>query len=207
MNFKELEDSLIDVRKAYRLLYLYQKRILDLMQFISIHYSVPFVGGWSKFSNFMPTKGKVKLTHWAWDWLNMYFYEFKFGSLLCNKTTFTILLQSDTGFYESEITNPLDVQNFKPAEESKTRLILLCRKNIQEKSINFLFEKLGDNNIELVEERTTDDISSHSLFIAKSYDLQYFLNEKETIKCLENFKSFVEPYGIKFIERDNKTED
>jgi len=195
MNFKELEDSLIDVRKAYRLLYLYQKRVLDLMSFISSYYSLSFNGGWSKFSNFMPTKTRVKFNHWAWDWLNMYFYEFNFGLLDDKRTTFAILLQSDTGFFESNAKDKLDITNYKSSENSNTRIIFVCGRNIWGCPVeDFLNESLITKQDQFIKEVDGKD----KIWVAKAYDLHFFLNKEETIKRLEDFRIFAKKYNINF---------
>ncbi len=105
-------NALVDVRKAYRLLFLYQKRVMELVQFMGDTLSFNYKGGWSWFSANTPSKGKGSLENWAWDWLNMYFYEFNFSSkeINKNKINFSILLQSDTGFPSSPLNNWNDNQ-------------------------------------------------------------------------------------------------
>ena len=62
MNKEEFKQTLVEVRRAYRLLYLYQRRTLDLIDFIGNEMSFTFNGGHSKFSNASGTKSNVKLT-------------------------------------------------------------------------------------------------------------------------------------------------
>jgi hypothetical protein len=80
MTPSDFENALIDVRKAYRLLYLYQRRVMDLVQFIGDSLTFRYAGGWSWFSDNTPKGGKGSLENWAWDWINMYFYEFNFSA-------------------------------------------------------------------------------------------------------------------------------
>lgn len=81
MKNNELDKSLVEVRKAYRILFDYQTRILDLVKYIGQKTQFSYSGGYSKFSNSGPNNGRGSLDLWAWDWLNFYFYEFNFGSL------------------------------------------------------------------------------------------------------------------------------
>jgi len=97
----ELKNSLIEVRKAYRLLYDYQKKVLDLVQFIGTEFGRSYKGGYSKYSNVTPRNGKGHLSNWGWDWLNMYYYEFNFHNEE-NKDFFSVVLISDTGYYEAK---------------------------------------------------------------------------------------------------------
>ncbi|MDC7218749.1 MAG: hypothetical protein PQJ59_02350 [Spirochaetales bacterium] len=66
---KELNKALLEVRKAYRIIYEYQKRVLDLVKYISKSLGYQYAGGWSKFSSPSPKNGKGSLDNWAWDWL------------------------------------------------------------------------------------------------------------------------------------------
>ena len=70
MENNNLNQSLIEVRKAYRILFDYQSRILDLISYIAGKTQFNYNGGYSKFSNSGPRDGKGKLNFWAWDWLN-----------------------------------------------------------------------------------------------------------------------------------------
>ena len=60
----------------------------------------------------------------------MYFYEFKFKTKICNliNWTFLVILQSDTGYYDSEADDQLAIDKFESAEKSETKLILLVGK-------------------------------------------------------------------------------
>ena len=87
---QNIKDTLQEARKAYRFLYDYQKRILDLVSYIGGKYGFRYRGGYSKFSNSSPRDGKGNLGNWAWDWLNLYFYEFNFEPKRQVKTPFIL---------------------------------------------------------------------------------------------------------------------
>jgi len=55
----------LDVRKAYRLLYLFQERVLGTVKFIAEQLDCKYGGGWSCFSNVTPRDGKGSLDNWA----------------------------------------------------------------------------------------------------------------------------------------------
>lgn len=76
INKEELQQTLNDVRKSYRLLALYQRRILDTVKFIANHYNLQLQSGHSKFSNTAKKGRGVQFDQWSWDWLSMYLYEF-----------------------------------------------------------------------------------------------------------------------------------
>ena len=129
----QIETILVDVRKAYRLLYTYQRRVMDIIQFIGDLTSRRYQGGWSKFSNSSPKDGKggVDLSFWAWDYLNMYCYEFHFADLVIgqNSVGLSVWLVSDSGFYDSEIGDQPNIESFSSVENSATKLLFVIGKN------------------------------------------------------------------------------
>jgi len=98
-----MNDVFLNVRKAYRLLFDYQTRLLSLGKYIGDYFSCSYYGGWPLFSDASPKAGKGSLGNWAWDWLNLYAYAFYFGSKEINdeEIFFEIRIYSDTGFFDS----------------------------------------------------------------------------------------------------------
>ena len=98
-------------------------------------------------------KEKGSLENWAWDWLNMYFYEFKFKTkdLQSYQLNFSVILQSDTGYYDSEADDQLAIDKFESAEKSETKLILLVGKNCW----NFPNKYEFDSNMSLFKKDVT----------------------------------------------------
>jgi hypothetical protein len=74
----DFENMIINVRSSFRLLYFFNRKVLDLMKYIGRKFNLRYIGGWSKFSDSYPKDGKGSLENWAWDWLNLYLYEFHF---------------------------------------------------------------------------------------------------------------------------------
>ncbi|GHC52964.1 hypothetical protein [Roseibacillus persicicus] len=134
---EEYTTLLSDVRKSYRLLHDYQKLVMNSLKYISTELDIPFRGGWSKFSNPQPRSGAGSLTNFAWDWLGMYHYEFRFdyrsgnhrGINVENKNFVTLcaILINDSGFYENQDANrnKENLQTFQPVEESKSKMLFL----------------------------------------------------------------------------------
>lgn len=204
----EFKNALVDVRKAYRLLFLYQKRVLDLVNFIGTQLNLEFEGGYPKFSNLTPRSGKNDtLEKWSWDWLNMYFYEFHFVSKYADeKIDFSILLQSDSGFFEENLCEKLRpcVEKYKPVEKSKSRLIfIVC--NGDKKLWEELNNLYSHENINSSDTRTfVKKTKEGGIFISKSYDLSDFLCEEETMKKLEDFNIFCNRNGLEILKIINK---
>lgn len=201
MDKNEFKQTLVEVRRAYRLIYLYQRRVLDLVNFIGSKMSLNFHSGWSKFSNPAGTNSRVKLNKWAWDWLMLYFYEFHFGTVR-DEIRFSIVLQSDSGFFESESTNKLDISKFINSEESSTKLFFVVANDVWGCPIqNFLKEHYKSKKTEF-----RKDLSDHKIWLAKSYDLFDFLDESSTINIINDFLNYASTNGILMGEEKNEVQ-
>jgi len=201
MNKNEFEKTLSDVRKAYRLIYLYQRRVLDLVSFIGNKLSLNLHSGWSKFSKAASTNTRVNLSKWSWDWLTLYFYEFHFG-VVKDDLRFSIFLQSDSGFFESDSDVKTDISKFIDADDSSTRLIFVCGNNVWGCPYrDFLRDGIKNNKYEF-EKRINND----KIWIAKAYDLDEFLNEKSTIRIINDFIKYAENYKINLVKDKNEVQ-
>ncbi|WP_018675025.1 hypothetical protein [Riemerella columbina] len=188
-NDKNIKEILVQVRKAYRLLYNYQKSVLDLINYIGRYYGFKYNGGYPKFSNAAPNNGGGKLENVSWDWLNLYFYEFNFGykEIEGDKIHFAIFLMTDSGYFDYNTVDKLDTNSFKSVEDSKSQLIFLVGKNIWEVSqwsnrwnnFDFIFDK---------ELYINED--SNKLMISKHYLLENFETEYKAKEYLEHFLNF-----------------
>lgn len=130
----KIEDALLDVRKAYRLLHDYQRMVLDAVNYIGKQLGMTYAGGWPKYSDPSPRNGGGELENWAWDWLNMVLYGFHFNRPLAdgNMLQMTILLISDTGYFASKAEPKAEPTgtDFLPAEQSRTAIgFLISAKN------------------------------------------------------------------------------
>lgn len=184
------QDVLLEVRKAYRLLYQYQRRVLDLMKYIGNAYQLSYEGGWTKFSNVSPRNGTGKLSNWAWDWLSMYYYEFHFKEKLVDTDTigFSIFLVNDTGFFETNKTETISatkLSKYHPVEKSETKLVFVAGKNFWEgwsqdwRDLYFVLEKEGCKK---------NDVGGIMIF--KSYSLEGFFDESESEANLKDFQNY-----------------
>ena len=193
----------LEARKAYRFLFRYQRRILDLMDFIGRALNLEYKGGFPKFSNTTPRDGHGKLDKWAWDWLNMYFYEFHFH--LNDKVKFSAFIVNDTGYYDSDYANNeskrLDIDTFETAEKSSTKLIFVAAKNMwgspeewgKWQSQKFL-------NTEQLEAKQGDT----GIIISKIYSLNSFATEHDAINSLKDFSKYCGQYDIPIEYQERK---
>lgn len=190
---KDLEAIFIDVRKAYRLIYVYQRMVLDIIKFIGDLTMRRYEGGWSKFSNSSPKDGKGSLDLWAWDWLNMYCYEFYLGEKHVGENCigFSIWLVSDTGYYDTENIDKRDVHSFKEISRSETKLVFVVGKNTWHSNYEDTEDMLRGNSFDYVKH---DD--NNRTLIAKSYKLSQFSNADNTREIIKEFAAFCNANAI-----------
>jgi len=202
MQTNNIQQVLLDVRKSYRFLYQYQKRILDLISFIGGKYSRQYSGGWPKFSKAAPRNGGGDLGCWAWDWLNMYFYEFHFESE--NKVSFSIFLLNDTGYFQANNENKsvkrTSVSKFTDVENSESKLIFVVGKN--------LWEGWGRDwdEPEFILKSEGEKVKDNGIMVFKHYSLENFETENKANECLKNFEIYCLKKGIEFKVAENLLE-
>lgn len=195
---QNIKDTLQEARKAYRFLYDYQKRILDLVSYIGGKYGFRYRGGYSKFSNSSPRDGKGNLGNWAWDWLNLYFYEFNFEPKTTSKDTiyFAIFILNDTGYFDAKNekeANKLDTSSFKSVEEAESKLIFVAGKNmwsgwgVNWDEPEFLSQGYGDKKE-----------NENKLMVFKHYSLENFENEEKAMSCIKDFEQYCTKNNIEF---------
>jgi hypothetical protein len=137
---QQFEGVLVDVRKAYRLLHDYQRLILDAMKYIASQLGLAYDGGFPRFSGRTPGGNNTDLDLWAWDWLNMLWWEFHFSSRPKEGHPYlSICLLSDTGRFESE-NDHVDIQKtdtFHNITASKSKLLFKATNRFEEWDWNF----------------------------------------------------------------------
>ncbi len=188
----EIKQTLIDVRKAYRFLYNYQRTLMDLVDYIGRKYNFKYEGGYSKFSNVTPRTGKGHLTNWAWDWLNMYYYEFHFRTNKINNDDihFSIFSVNDTGFYEVENNDKTNTNSFKSIEESKSKLFFVIGKN--------LWKGWGNDwdEPEFILQDKGKKEDADGIMIFQSFNIEDFENEDKAMKCIIEFSKYCQENNI-----------
>lgn len=192
----EFEEVLVDVRRAYRLLYLYQDRILNTVRFIGERLGFDYEGGYPWFSCNTPREGKGDLENWAWDWLNMYYYEFRFREKYIQEQPirFSVMVQSDTGFYDGAGAEGTEVHAFTPVADAQSRLRLLVGRGAWTHDFEEAFNVTNQAaHTTLFQGRKPD---GSGLFLAKSYLLTDFLDESTTRQALANFVLLCQQNGI-----------
>lgn len=121
----QIDDALLDVRKAYRLLHDYQRSALDAVKYVGTHLGLEYWDGGPNFSYPAPRGSSSGLfDRWAWDWLNLYFYDFTFtrGVSKKDQVFLAVWLFSDTGYFlsDDDAGTKTDTSRFLPPDKSTT---------------------------------------------------------------------------------------
>jgi len=166
---------------------------MDTVQFISDQTAFSFHGGWSWFSGAMPKHKSVNLAHWAWDWLNMYLYDFHLGSRTVADVKYhlSVVLQSDTGFFDSKTSDRRNLEAFAPVEESETRMILCLGVDHWDPT-----SLLNEKALRKCETEFFKPHKEKGFMLAKAYSMTAFMNEEKILETLEDFKTYCRDKGV-----------
>lgn len=200
---QELNETLTDVRKSYRLLALYQQRIKDTVKYIGNVYGMNFDSGWPKFSKTASRGRRVNIDDWSWDWLSMYFYEFNLGSKIIDAKSyhFKVLHQADTGYYDASVKLSMQsINEFGSANKAISRMFLILSREENGCPLKHLLNgKLSaDSNV----------IIQNENWLAIPYELQQFMNQEGTDNLLKDFDIKVfQKFGVSLIVKSNEEEE
>lgn len=200
---KEFNDALINLRKAHRLIFAYQDKMLDLVHFIGHQLGFTSLLGNKFFSEPIRAKrnGYLDVVNgmWAWDFLYSYVFEYYLGEILLDnedKCALSIIQYADTGFYDIEdLTDKKNIDNFELAENSDSKLLFIFElKSKKAKEwiwdIGYLVEKkeYAFRN----HTKTIIDNKKGNVQLLCSFSMDNFLNEKSTLNAINQFAEFCE---------------
>lgn len=193
---KQFNDAMNDVRKAHRLIYSYQQRMLDLIYFIKSKLDFPLFWAEKRFSNdiYKKRNGYLLLPDnmWAWDFLYSYMFEYYLGEINLDNEgicALSVIQYSDTGFFENEDNSRMDINSFAEEEESGSKLLFILE--IKPKRKNWIWninELVMDKQYaSLKHECTIIKSDKGNIQVLYSFSLNRFLNEKTSLAALKEF--------------------
>lgn len=193
---KQFNGAMADVRKAHRLIYSYQQRMLDLIYFIKSKLDFPSFLGEKRFSNdiYKKRNGYLLLPDnmWAWDFLYSYMFEYYLGEIYLDNEdicALSVIQYSDTGFFEKEENNRIDVNSFADEEESGSKLLFILE--IKPKRKNWIWNigelAMDKQYASLRHKRTILKSDKGNIQVLYSFSLDRFLNEKTSLVALKEF--------------------
>jgi len=200
--------AMCDVRKAHRLIYAYQRKVLDLTYFIKSKLGFPEYSGNRLFCNPIAKKRdsyaslNIFRDMWAWDFLYSYVFEYYFGEKSPKncKIVMSIIQVSDTGFYDTD-DSPTELTTFASEDTSMSKLIFVVEKKDKKKQSDWNKDWIGKEvyyNHKRMSANHTRDCLNHdgNIQIIYSFPFDRFLNEETTIAALEEFVKYSNDNGI-----------
>jgi len=202
---KGIDSALEDVRKAYRLLWLYQRRVFDICQEIGRQFEASFY--YTNYYGGRPTFDPLK--DWVWRMLPMSQINFLYckhadASMYPSNGDWTnfprkgdclidLFVVSDTGLTDYSGKGEPDPTKFLPVKECKSQLGLYIFVNDQDRneSINWYYRiwqpsKYPDHNTS----KSHDTIEGIRLY-GYIFNLNEMYNKDTITKCIELFKENV----------------
>lgn len=210
MDTRKMEtiDPFCEVRKSLRLVYAYQRRMMDLARFIMKKLDMQDVR-WHKYYSRPPiayksNEGNMFNGMWAWDFVFPYIMEYDFGEKVDEscKYTISIIQCSDTGFFDGIENDKNDVSKFLDVEKSKSKIIFYININGDIKDEEWkkwkadrtddgIFDKreyMSSNFINKGEVLVSTD--TKETVILYSLPMERFLDEHSTILALQDFVKY-----------------
>ncbi|MFW8602504.1 hypothetical protein ACOHYD_13630 [Desulfobacterota bacterium M19] len=191
----ELTNTLVDVRKAYRLVYLYQKNILSTIDRFAQEFQCSFYW-WTPTETAPPPQRSTDITkRWVWDLLPLYSTALLYYSEggqpddhSPGEWLLALHLTTDDEF-ESDGEEPNPV-NFEKAEDSDTTInvtLWYCKKAMKE---NWFYGVW--NELEYPDEEYCEYDSPEGLIcVQKEFSLNELENEELIIKATQDFKNLL----------------
>lgn len=185
----KLDEVFVSVRSAYRLLFVFQQRVMEMIKFVGTELGFSYAGGNYRWTGGPPRNGSGSLDRWAWDYLGFYLYEFAFQprEVEGHQLSLSIVIMCDSGLYDAD-ANVLDVANYAPEEQSHTRLFFIAAKDAEselEEEMDEIIEELAQSRACISKGKET---GSGVLFY-KSYDLSDFVQEAKAREALQDFRT------------------
>lgn len=207
MNTKEdIKQMMADVRRAHRLIYQYQDRMIQLMNRIALEYGLSNPSGRKRFSNAIGTmrrgndypEANLRVhDKWAWDMVYPYEFEYYFGKsirsgLACCLSVFQL---SNNGYYladghyrESKSANDhmskRKIEDYWPSDQSSSYLIFAIE-CFPENEHRYFFKHPKDSIVSLyggdtdsLIKRNNDNVLVAHRFLIEDFFSRISVNEK-----------------------------
>lgn len=209
---ENLSKALLDVRRAHRILYAYQRRMSDLAYFIKCKLDMPDFYGFKHFSN--PIHGRrkghsrLKIWHdmWAWDYLYSYLFEYYLGEKEADDKQhnykLSLIQYSDTGYFDQDGQKRGRISEFGSEEESSSKLLFFLEYKSKDSEWEWkdgsYMERIVLNK-EVGSKKHTKGVITigvkHKQILC-SFPLERFINMEATLEVLREFRSYCKEQGI-----------
>lgn len=207
-----LAEALCEVRKAHRLIFSYQERMLSLIRFIrnKLDFNTDF-SGVKHFSNIIHKyNGRDELNvydrMWAWDFIYSYVFEYYVGSIKKDKSEIylSIIQYTDTGYFDSNCDSRINIDSFESSEKSVSKLLFFMEyKPVKCKLLWEYFDYT--EQFVLNKEYASKEHKETVLFpkgegknriLMYSIPIERFVDEANALEALKEYLAFLKSNGI-----------
>ena len=214
MNTKnDIHQMMEDVRKAHRIIYQFQDRMLQLMNRIANDYGLNHPVGRKRFSNPVGStrrgndypEANLRIhDKWVWDMIYTYEFEYYFGKIFRNNLNgcLTVFQISDNGYYladghrleegEGVHLSKRAINDFWSTDQSDSYLIFVFESFPQQGHRIFL--KHPKNSIVRLYGGNDDIIIEHNgenTIVAKRFSIEDFFSRESVGELLKEFSNLV----------------
>lgn len=215
---ENLSNALLDVRRAHRILYAYQRRMSDLAYFIKRKLDMPKFRGFKHFSRpISKSSGYLTIRHdmWAWDYLYSYLFEYYLGKKEAGDKLhdykLSLIQYSDTGYFDQDGQRRCRISEFGSEDESGSKLLFFLEYKPKDskwvwKDGSYMERIVLDKEFGRKEHtKTFRSTTTGVKQILCSFPLERFINMEATLEVLREFRSYCKEKGIHVF--DNLTLD
>lgn len=197
---KELQDALLNVRKAHRLIHSYQERMFHLIDFIGRRFNLNSIRACSFFDDLgRNRKVNCNTSPWTVDW--SYQMNYEMGYIEEHNAYLNIWQISDTGCYETiktdEDYDDDNISGFVPPEKSGSILFFalhIAPKGIDVKSyfdeMEYPMNAFRKNCISEVQNGCEEKKYQKCRTALYSIPIENFIDEDSTMAELQKFVDF-----------------
>lgn len=192
-NIESIKEALCDVRKAHRIIYAYQNRMMGIVRFIGKKLDFPGCEVYKWYSNVAPKR--IDSETWAWDFIYSYLLEYYLGVKSSaddsSEYALSVIQYSDTGFFDSAQSTRTNINTYSAEEESGSKLLFLIE--AKPKSSPWWWDT---KTIIISKEYATSKHNSSikhegdSVIGLYSVPIELFMDEDSAITVLKDFISF-----------------
>lgn len=207
-----LKEALVEVRKAHRLVYSFQERMLSLVNFIRTRLDFHDLAGVKHFSNTMDKvtgkeKHRLPADMWAWDFIYSYVFEYFIGEVILDddsKINLSLVQYADTGFFDSKTEDRRNVTEFAAPEKSISKLLFVMEHTPKGKKTVWndwadLKPYINDKDI-ASSKHTSSEIypngQGKTRLLFYSIPLERFVDERSSVEALKEYLVFLKKKGI-----------
>lgn len=206
---ENLSNALLDVRRAHRILYVYQKRMSDLAYFIKCKLKMPDFRGFKHFSRpISRNSGYLTIRHdmWAWDYLYSYLFEYYLGKTEASDKLhdykLSLIQYSDTGYFDQDGQRRCRISEFGSEGESSSKLLFF----LEYKPKGSKWEWGNGTSLEKIvldkkfgskeHTKTFQSPATGVKQILCSFPLERFINMEATLEVLREFCDYCKEKDI-----------